>query len=267
MACPPVPRFRPFVAALAALVLLTGLVLEGWTAADRGRLGARSAADLPAALALTRTRPSSAAYARLSRAQAAAGQARDAATSAVIAARLVPNDAKAAATSEQFVDAALRATVRDLLRPFAGLSVLALIVLAITGVRRRAAAWHRERTLSHARGRVVLAVEGADASCGEGHGDHAVLRPGAQALVVDAHVGAALGDLRDAPPLVVALSHAEAGRTVRLSARREYAGGAARFRVVGDALKEIARIPGRWRVLVRADGALLAEGEVRVATA
>ena len=265
MACPPVSRIRPFLAALAALVLLAGLVLEGWTAADRVALGGRSAGDLPAALALTRERPSSAAYVRLARAQAAAGQARDAATSEVIAARLAPNDATLAARSERFVDAALLATVRDGARPFAGASVLLLAVLAVTGLRRRAVASARERIIDRARGRVVLKVEGANASCGEAHGDHAVLRPGAHALVVDAHVGAALGDLKGGPPLVVALSHAEAGRTVRLSARSEYTGGAARFRVVGDALREIARVPGRWRVLVRADGTLLAEGEVQVA--
>ena len=252
-------RSRPFLAALAALVVLTGGGLEAWTALDRARAPGR-ASDLDAAAAAARERPAPAAYERLAGAQAAAGLASDAATSAVIASRLAPGDARRAALAERYVDGALRATLRTGLRPFAGAAAVVLLVLWVTAARRRAAERHREHVVSHALGRVVMAVEGD----GEARGDVAVLRPAASALVIDVHTDPALATVVDAPPLVVALSHAGDGRTVRLSPRRDAVGGAARFKVVGDALAEVLAHPGAWRVLVRADAALLAEAAVRV---
>jgi hypothetical protein len=124
------------------------------------------------------------------------------------------------------VDGALRATLRGGLRPFAAGGAAVLLFLWVTGARRRAAARHREDVVAHALGRVVLGVEGD----GDARGDLAVLRPGATGLVIDVHTDPALATVVDAPPLVVALSHAGAGRTVRLSPRRDAVGGAARFR-------------------------------------
>ncbi|MBL9087758.1 MAG: hypothetical protein JNM10_11520 [Planctomycetia bacterium] len=252
-------RSRPFLAALAALVVLVGGGLEAWTALDRARAPGR-ASDLDAAATTARERPSPAAYERLAGAQAAAGLASDAATSAVIASRLAPGDARRAALAEAYVDGALRATLRGGLRPFAAAGAGLLLFLWVTGARRRAAARRREEIVAHALGRVVLAVEGD----GQARGDLAVLRPGATGLVIDVHTDPALATVVDAPPLVVALSHAGAGRTVRLSPRRDAVGGAARFKVVGDALAEVLAHPGAWRVLVRADAALLAEATVQV---
>ncbi len=150
--------------------------------------------------------------------------------------------------------------MRTGLRPFAGGAAVVLLFLWVTGARRRTAERRREHVVSHAFGRVVMSVEGD----GEARGDVAVLRPGASALVIDVHTDPALAAVVDAPPLVVALSHAGDGRTVRLSPRRDAVGGAARFKVVGDALTEVLAHPGAWRVLVRADAALLAEAAVRV---
>jgi len=252
-------RSRPFLAALAVLAVLASGGLEAWTALDRARAPGR-ASDLDAAAAAARGRPTPAAYERLAGAQAAAGLASSAATSAVLASRLAPGDERRAALAEASVDGALRATLRGGVRPFAAGAALVLLVLWVTGARRRAAARHRERVVSHALGRVVMSVEGD----GEARGDVAVLRPAAAALVIDVHTDPALAAVVDPPPLVVALSHAGDGRTVRLSPRRDAVGGAARFKVVGDALAEVLAHPGSWRVLVRADAALLAEAAVRV---
>lgn len=255
-------RLRPFLVALATLVLTVGGGLEAWCALDRARAPGR-ASDLPAAAAAAAARPSAAAWARLAGAQAAAGLASEAATSAVIASRLAPGDAARAAAAEGAVDAALRAMLRRGTRPAAVVAAAVLLALWVGAARRARAARARDALLARTVGRLVLTVEGD----GEARADTAVLSPATAGLVVDVHTDAALGALADAPPLVVTLSHAEAGRTVRLAPRADAAGGAARFRVTGDALAAVLAVPGRWRVLARADGALLAVGTVVVEAA
>ena len=120
-----------------------------------------------------------------------------------------------------------------------------------------------KRQLSGSRARLLLAVEGD----GEASGDSALLRPATGALVIDAHVEGPLCRARPLPPLVVALSHATDGRTVRLSPRRDWSDGAARFRVEGASLAQVVAHPGVWRVLLRAGDAILAQGLVEVAAA
>ena len=253
-------RWRSFLAALAALVVAAGLALEAWCATDRARAPGR-AHDVAAAEAAARTHPSAAAYERLAGAALAAGRASDAATAAVVASKLAPGDARRAALAEAAVDAALRATLRDGVRPVAGVGAVLLLALWVAGARVRARTRAREAAIAGALARVVLAVEGE----GTSRGDRAQLTAATTALVVDVHADPVLDAVPDRPPLVVTLSHGEAGRTVRLAPRRDVGGGAARFRVAGDALREVLAHAGRWRLLVRMDGALLGTAEVVVA--
>jgi hypothetical protein len=82
--------------------------------------------------------------------------------------------------------------------------------------------------------------------------------------VVDADLGTPVGDLRPRPPVVLVLSHSGAGKAVRLSPVRDYAGSAVRVRVHGRSLDEVLSEPGRWRVLARVGDTTLAEGGVTV---
>jgi hypothetical protein len=252
----------------AALVVTAGVGLEAWAAVDRVTAAsagpsriARSRAGLVDLEAKAREHPTPVAYAELARAEAAAGHAAEAASAALTASRLAPDNATMAATAENYVDSAFRAHVRGVVRPFAGIGAALLVLSFFLAAHRRRDERRRDAILANARGRIVLSVEGD----GEARADTATLRPpGTKALVIDVHGDSTLASLRKPPPLVVALTNSQAGRTVRLAPKKDAAGGAARFRLTGDALREVLARPGKWRVLVRAGGALLAEGSVRV---
>lgn len=257
------PRwFGKALAFVAGLVLAASLGLEAWCAADR--LGAKDPGiSAERAAGETLLKPSAAAFDRLALAQMHAGRAQDAAFAASVAARIAPNDQARAARAQGYLDAAIRLRVRAVTRPAGAVAFVVGLVAWIASRRRRRADAARARVLSAVRGELVLRVEGP----GAGHGATAVLEPGAAALVVDVHLAHGLEHVDGAPPLVVTLSHAEADRTVRLAPRTGPLGPATRFRVTGDALREVARRPGRWRVFVRAGDVAVAEGRVDVAAA
>jgi hypothetical protein len=245
-----------FLTAFVALAFLASAAVVGRSAFDRWSARAPSG-GLPAAEAAAEAQPSAAALHRLARARARAGDADGAASAALSAARLAPNDAALRAAADRALDAALRAKAARVAMPFLALSgaFLALRGASLARARRR-----RRRALdaiAAARGTVVATAQGSGQRPG-------ALRPGAASLVLDVHLGTALGDLRPPPPITVALSHAGVGRSVRLTPVREYAGTAVRVRVSGSSLDEVLRFPGRWRVLVRSEGLAVAEGEVLV---
>ena len=262
MRCPRSRWFGKALAFVAGLVLAASLGLEAWCAADRagakdpGISAARAAAE-------TLVKPSAAAFDRLAQAQMRVGRAQDAAFAAGVAARIAPNDAARADRAQGYLDAAIRLRVRAVTRPAGAVAFVVGLVAWIASRRRRRADADRARTLASVRGSLVLGVEGP----GGAHGAAATLEPGAAALVVDVHLARGLESVVGAPPLVVTLSHAEADRTVRLAPRTGPLGPATRFRVTGDALREVARRPGRWRVFVRAGDVAVAEGRVDVAAA
>jgi len=262
MRCPRPRWFGRALAFVAGLVLAASLGLEAWCAVDRH--GAKDPGiSAERAAAETLTKPSAAAFDRLALAHMHAGRAQDAAFAASVAARIAPKDEARAARAQGYLDAAIRLRVRAVTRPAAGVAVVVGLVALTASLRRRRADADRARALASVRGELVFAVEGP----GGAHGATATLEPGAAALVVDVHLRRGLESLPGAPPLVVTLSHAEADRTVRLAPRTGPLGPATRFRVTGDALREVARRPGRWRVFVRAGDVAVAEGRVDVARA
>jgi hypothetical protein len=66
------------------------------------------------------------------------------------------------------------------------------------------------------------------------------------------------------PTVAVVLSHAEAGRTVRLRPEHDVRGEAVRFRLSDATRARIASTPGAWRVRAQADGRPLAEAAIDV---
>ena len=264
----PRPSFpRRLLGTAAGVVLAAGLLLEGWAAVDRAKAGP-PAGSVTSLRATAEANPSAAAYSRLSRAQARAWDAEGAARSALTASRLAPGDAALAASAESAVDAAARARLLPASRVALAAAAGSLLLLVLSRRAKRRALRRRRALLSAARGRIAMSVEGdpslEGAATGAAAGSHAVLRPGAQGLLMDVLLSAPLGDAANRPPLVVVLSHAGSSRTVRLSPIRDWAGAAARARVQGASLATLLAAPGRWRVHVRADDAVLADGEVSV---
>jgi hypothetical protein len=253
---PLVSWVAPAATPAAAIVFAASAALAAWSYADRARARGRGG-DPVAAAAAAEAEPSAAAYRRLSLARLGAGDAEGAAAAALTAARLAPKDARAAAAADAALDAAMRARAARGARPWL---LASAAWLAVAGARAALAARERRRVgdaLRRARGRVVPACEGEGAATG-------VAGPETAGIVLDVHLGAALGDLRGKPPVVVVLSHSGASRAVRLSPVSDYSGSALRVRLSDSARGEVLAHPGRWRLLARAGGETVAEGVLEV---
>lgn len=256
------PFLARLVGVLAAAVAAAGLALEGWCALDRAR-GGREEMTYEEAAREVLARPTAATFARLSRANASAGNADGAAYAAAVAARLAPNDPALAAEAERTMDAAVRARVRTYARPAGGVAVLLLVGLGFAAARRRRDAEALVRTVEGAGGRIRVMPEGSRPA----PGNDPMVDGGTRALVLDVELPIACARRRRCPPVVAWLSNATASRTVRLSPRADVASGAVRWRIEGDTLATIGASPGRWRVVVRVGPAFLGESSFLVTPA
>ncbi len=256
------PSLVRLVGVLAAALAAAGIALEGWCALDRAH-GGRVELSYEEAAREVLTHPTAETFARLSRANATAGNADGAAYAAGVAARLAPSDPALAAEAERTMDAAVRVHVREYARPACVVSVLLLAGLAFAAARRRREAEALVRTVEGAGGRIRVAPEGSRPA----PGNDPMVDGGTRALVLDVEVPAACARLRRCPPVVAYLSSATANRTIRLSPRTDVESGAVRWRIEGDTLGAIAAAPGRWRVVVRVGPAVLGESSFLVTPA
>lgn len=223
---------------------------DAWAAGDLTRLAEEQPSALTwrlAALAETWNGGREAAAAR------AAGQA----------SRLAPGDGDLAALAERALDHATWARARAVARPLGaiagGLVALALLAAAL----RRAARAGRRRWIRQLGVRVTGAADGQPAA----EGAPLCLAPQAAQAHLDVFLCAPPGRCRSrcvGPTLAVALSHADASRTVRLTPVKDVRQDAVRVRLSAPTLALLKAYPGLWRVMVTLDGSAVAQAAIRV---
>lgn len=261
------------LAGTVAAAALSGAVLEADRSAARTGLGAALGALAPApdapparAAAWVRARAAHAAgdlealtealaglaaaapgpqvHAALSLARRAAGDAAGGARHALLAARLAPDDPGATRRADAALDRATLARVWGPLEAAGWAAGGLLAALALRAAARR----RRRRRLE----RYAEQVSGELRPCVDGVAGALRLEPWHEQAALDLFLKGRLGLARPrpprrAPPLKLRLSHAGAGRTVRLAERPALGSGAARVRLGPGALAALRAHPGTWR--------------------
>lgn len=263
------PRRSPlrWLGALTAVLLLVGgLALEGALIHARDgaqrRLG-RRIPDVQRVLRDVEGAPTAEGHHAVSELALAHGAFGPAARHARFAAALSPGDAAAAARAERALDMAALARLRPAARTLGLLGGLWLAVTVVGALRRRRAARRRRAWVEHHDVALTTSVDGRAFPA------HSAARvaPGAALVAIDAFLhrrGPPVRQPRPGPTLSIVLSHAEAGRSIRLTPMHDVRGAAARVRLRPETLEALRDVPGTWRVQARLDGGAVAETELEV---
>jgi hypothetical protein len=276
-------RTRRLPCALAALALLAGLAVEGWTAhasgdaaralpsrarsvlrtleADRATAAALETAYRHAAAgragecaraleSVLATEPSAPLHALASLAWLATGDGVTSARHAQLAARLAPEDAALSSGAERALDLAVVYRARGATRTAGALGSAFLLVLLAAGWHGRRARRHRDAFLDALAARVRVTVDGEDVTAAP------ILEADSESLLLDVFLHGRYGMAcprrrgRDLA-LHVTFSHAGSSRTVRLTPVREVRESAVRVPVRAETLRRLLAEEGRWIVHVR----------------
>lgn len=213
------------------------------------RQPARAAVELERVLEETPTHElhTAAAYAWM-----AADRGEAAARHAQLAARLAPEDARAAALAERAVDLALAYRLRPFSRPV-GLFGAMLLLVAVTGAwagRRRRQA--RERFLASISARVHMWADGEQLR------HPFTIREDTERLTLDVFLSGRHGMAYPrrpitAPSLHLAFSSPGSNQTIRLRPLKDVTGTAIRVPITDETLERLLARPGGWRLHLRLD--------------
>jgi len=180
----------------------------------------------------------------------AADRGAAAARHAQLAARLAPEDVKAAALAERAVDLALLYKVRPFTRP-AGLFGGILFLIAVTGfVAQRHERRRRKRFLASVSARVHMWADGEQLR------HPFALRGDTERLTLDVFLSGRQGMSCprrpvQAPSLHLAFSSPGSNQTIRLRPVKDITDSAIRIPVSEDTLRRLMDRPGSWRLHVR----------------